>query len=80
MHGLCLLGDSKTPLKKVTDKEEDDGSLFIFSCAQCSVMDLYRITWPAATEKKMRVTLSGLEEACNLYIQERFVSCSLHYT
>ncbi|KAI7814778.1 WD repeat-containing protein 93 [Triplophysa rosa] len=70
-QNLYIRGDSKTHLKKVTDEEEDENSLFIFSFSQCSVMDLYRITWPAATEKETRVPLSGLEEACNLYIQER---------
>lgn len=74
-----FLGDRKTQLTKGPDKEEDETSLFIFSFLQCSVMDLYRLSWPAATEKEMRVTLSGLEEACNLYIQDRFVSCSLQY-
>lgn len=72
---LCFLGDRKTPLVKVTERGEDESSLFIFSFSECSVMDLYRVTRPDVTEKETRATLSGLEEACNLYFQERFVNC-----
>ncbi|XP_073715380.1 WD repeat-containing protein 93 isoform X2 [Misgurnus anguillicaudatus] len=71
-QNLYIRGDRKTSLEEVMDKEEGDSTLFLYSFAQCSVLDLYRIPWPATIET--RATLSGLEEACNLYIQERFDS------
>lgn len=74
---ICVLGNRKTPLAKVTDKGEDESSLFIFSFSECSLMDLYRVKRPAEAEKETRATLSGLEEACNFYFQERFVNCSV---
>ncbi|XP_065145196.1 WD repeat-containing protein 93 [Paramisgurnus dabryanus] len=73
-QNLYIRGDRKTSLEAVMDKEVGDGTLFLYSFSQCSVLDLYRIPLPAAIEKETRDTLSGLEEACNLYIQERFDS------
>ncbi len=72
---LIILGDRKTSLVKMTDRKEDESSLFIFSYSEYSSMDLYRVTCPAVCEKEPRATLSDLEEACNLYLQERFVKC-----
>lgn len=77
MHMICVIGNRKTPLAKVTDSGEDESSLFIFSFSECSMMDLYRVKRPAVAEKETRATLSGLEEACNFYFQERFVKCSV---
>ncbi|KAF4110831.1 hypothetical protein G5714_007862 [Onychostoma macrolepis] len=68
---LYITGDRKTPLVKMTDRKEDESSLFIFSFSECLLVDLYRVTSPAVSEKEPRATLSDLEEACNLYLQER---------
>ncbi|XP_051757591.1 WD repeat-containing protein 93 isoform X2 [Ctenopharyngodon idella] len=70
-QNLYITGNRKTPLAKVTDRGEDESSLFIFSFSECSLMDLYRVKTPAVAEKDTRATLSGLEEACNFYFQER---------
>jgi len=73
---LCFLGNRKTPLVKVSKRGEDESSLFSFSFSECSLMDQFRVTSvPDETGKVTRATLSGLEEACNLYFQERFVNC-----
>ncbi len=59
----------------MTDRKEDESSLSIFSYSEYSSMDFYRVTCPAVCEKEPRATLSDLEEACNLYFQERLVKC-----
>ncbi|XP_056114950.1 WD repeat-containing protein 93 [Rhinichthys klamathensis goyatoka] len=70
-QNLYITGNRKTPLVKVTERGEDESSLFSFSFSECSLMDLHRVTRPDVTGKETRATLSGLEEACNLYFQER---------
>ncbi len=64
----------------MTDRKEDESSLFIFSFSECSLMDLYRVTSPAVSEKEPKATLSDLEEACNLYLQERLVKSIQYWT
>ncbi|XP_073692591.1 WD repeat-containing protein 93 [Garra rufa] len=68
---LYITGDRKTPLVKVTDWKEEESSLFIFSFSENTLMDSYRITSSAVSEKETRGTILDLEEACNLYLQER---------
>ncbi|XP_067256805.1 LOW QUALITY PROTEIN: WD repeat-containing protein 93 [Chanodichthys erythropterus] len=70
-QNLYITGNRKTPLAKVTDRGEDESSLFIFSFSECSLMDLYHVKRPAVAEKETRAALSDLEEACNFYFQER---------
>ncbi|KAI2662418.1 WD repeat-containing protein 93 [Labeo rohita] len=64
-------GDRKTPLVKVTDRKEEESSLFIFSFSENTMMDPYHVTSSAVSEKETRATIIDLEEACNLYFQER---------
>ncbi|XP_059359807.1 WD repeat-containing protein 93 isoform X2 [Carassius carassius] len=68
---LYITGDRKTPLVEATDRNKDESALFIFSFSECTLMDRYRVTCPAVSEKETRATLSDLEEACNLYFKER---------
>ncbi|XP_052003428.1 WD repeat-containing protein 93 [Xyrauchen texanus] len=70
-QNLYIRGDRKTPSAGVKDSGMDESSLFIFSFSECSLMDPYQVTSSAATERDTRATFSNLEEACNLYIQER---------
>ncbi|KAL1271000.1 hypothetical protein QQF64_030016 [Cirrhinus molitorella] len=66
---LYITGDRKTPLVKVTDWKEEESSLFIFSFSEHTLMDSYCVKSPTISEKETRAT--GLEEAFNLYLQER---------
>nr|XP_009301730.1 WD repeat-containing protein 93 isoform X1 [Danio rerio]XP_021333634.1 WD repeat-containing protein 93 isoform X1 [Danio rerio] len=68
---LYIVGDRKTPLAKVINREENDGSLFVFSFSECSLLDQHRVVRPAVTEKVTKATILDLEEACNAYIKER---------
>ncbi|XP_050970035.1 WD repeat-containing protein 93 [Labeo rohita] len=68
---LYITGDRKTPLVKVTDRKEEESSLFIFSFSENTMMDPYHVTSSAVSEKETRATIIDLEEACNLYFQER---------
>ncbi|TRY97201.1 hypothetical protein DNTS_000488 [Danionella cerebrum] len=68
---LYLIGERKTSLASMINREEDESCLFIFSFSECSLMDEYNVTSPAGTEKETRTTLLSLEETCNRYFQER---------
>ncbi|XP_026070848.1 WD repeat-containing protein 93 isoform X2 [Carassius auratus] len=68
---LYITGDRKAPLVEVTDRNKDESALFIFSFSECTLMDLYRVSSPAVSEKETRATLSDLEEVYNLYFKER---------